>query len=318
VRTPLLLMLFGLTACSSPEAPAERPREAPPAVEEAPSPAATEATPAEAATPAAASSGPTFKVLINDDLRVAVAGAEPSMIATLPLDASSMQGARLGPLYDAAMAAISSGLPPPRADLHVAKTSPLIRQDFGLILATLASTPVAGTAVFLDDAGPLVFAAPVVGPVDAPTVEPRVSSALVLLHRDPSTSWATASASWSESPGFVGGPRPGHRPPVSVPLIGDEGCTLLKPGPSRNLGPGLHARLTTFGIEATTPLLLAATPHTALTDELALGIDLQGRGWTVTPMGSRATDPPKTCPGSAQNAAQLAAGKDTLLAQKPR
>lgn len=309
---PTLLLLILAGCPTEPPVDASAPTE--PAVESVP------ATPAPA-TPAPDAPTGALRVTINDRVVVQPPGGEPVDLGALPLGEAFVGESGFTPLFDAAKAeadrqAANTGHLR-LADVQIDPLSPITRQELVLVMRTLAMAQYTEMGLWLGDKGPLrpsvpTMADPSLGPGPA-----HVGSAFVLQHRDVSTAWATASATWTETEGFLAKPLKGHRAPIKVPLAGDQGCHLLKPGPSRNLGPGIHARLTTMGVTTDTTLLLAATPHTSVPHELELALDLQDRGWTIIQVGSKHADAPTECPDVARTAADLIAGRDRMLAQPP-
>lgn len=258
---------------------------------------------------------------IGDSIRVGDA-ADP--LVPLPLDVGLMRGTLLSPLFDLAKetanrAKGTSAEGGPRfagkAEIHIERDSPIIREDLYTLQSTLGQAQFADFRLFLGDQGPLEPSLPSIGPPDPALVEPRIAAATILLHRDLSAAWATATATWSEAKEPDRRARDGMRPDLTVPLAGDAGCYLLRPGPSRNLGPGIHARLHALGVDPEATLSLAATPHTAVTDELHLALDLQARGWTMGRVEDFSVA--ERCPEAVRSAAEMSEVRVRFEAQTP-
>ena len=235
------LLIVSLAGCSGPGTPQPAPE------------AAVDPPPAEAGA---------LVVAIGEEVLVSWPGATPESVAGLPLDAVMLRGSLVTSLFDRAKAradelkqAHGDGGPAftGRANLHVAPDSPVVRSDFAKILYTLGQAQFANFAIHLGDDGPLASALPIPEPTPLEAVEPHVGSVFLGFHRDVSTTWVGAVASWSEAPGSLAS-RAGLRPDLPAPLAGAEGCHLVAPGPPRDLSPHVDSLLRAFGIAPTASL----------------------------------------------------------------
>lgn len=326
-RLLVLLALAGLLGCGGGE-PQEAARTPPPGepgrvdAPTDPAPGGADAAPASPAS--AAGPGGLLVVRVGDDVRVGDA-ADP--LASLPLDVGLMRGSLISPLFDLARdtadrakARSAAGGPPfaGKAELRIDRDSPITREDLHKLQYTLGNSLYADHGIFLGDQGPLDHSLTLFQAPDLSPVEPRVAAATILLHRDVSTAWATATATWSEAKQPHRSQRDGLRPDLTVAIAGDTGCHLLRPGPSRNVGPGIHARLHALGVDPEgATLSVAATPHTAVTDELHLALDLQGRGWTVAQTRIEDFSVPERCPDAVRSAAEMSPVRARFEAQTP-